>query len=160
MALRIHSFLPNPAGKDGDGEWIKIQNDGAAPVPLRGFWIQDVSGKQYALSGDLPAGAERIVPYSETKISLNNSGETLYLYDASGKLADELSYTGSALEDAVVGHDGVGGGAASELLEDWPAIQGTIQAEINMPHLFLTIALIGAFFAAIFIYAYKKLYGD
>ena len=90
----IQEFLPNPAGSDKDGEYIKLFNDGAA-VSLNGWSVKNLSGKTYKLEGSLGAGENLILPYSKTKIALNNSGETIFLYNNYGNLVDSLGYTGS-----------------------------------------------------------------
>lgn len=94
--------MPNPAGSDKEGEYVKILNDGNAAVLLNGWQIKDAAGKTYKLSGNLAAGQELLLPYSQTKISLNNSGEKIFLYDSAGKLVDELGYSGQTSEGQVI----------------------------------------------------------
>lgn len=98
----IKEFLPNPVGKDADGEYIKIFNDGDKAVILNGWSVKDASGKTFSLSGSLDNGKELSLFYSQTKISLNNNGETIFLYDSAGKLVNELSYTGQAEEGHII----------------------------------------------------------
>lgn len=98
----IKEFLPNPVASDQEGEYIKLLNDGPAAVLLNGWKIKDAAGKTYQLSGSLPGGRELILPYSQTKISLNNNGEKIFLYDSAGKLIDQLSYSGQAEEGRVI----------------------------------------------------------
>ena len=50
------------------------------------------------LNGELAADQELVLTYFQTKISLNNNGEKLFLYDSTGKLIDELGYSGQASE--------------------------------------------------------------
>ncbi|MEK9170334.1 MAG: lamin tail domain-containing protein [Patescibacteria group bacterium] len=98
----IKEFLPNPVGKDADGEYIKIFNDGDKAVILNGWSVKDASGKTFSLSGSLDGGKELSLPYLQTKISLNNNGEQIFLYDSAGKLVDELSYSGQAEEGKII----------------------------------------------------------
>ena len=98
----IKEFLPNPVGNDQEGEYIKVLNDSDSAVNLSGWQIKDAAGKIFRLNNKLAAGQELILPYSQTKISLNNSGEQLFLYDAAGKLVDELSYSGQAGEGQII----------------------------------------------------------
>ena len=100
--MQIKEFLPNPAGSDKEGEYIKIFNDGDKAVVLNGWQIKDVSGKTYNLSGPLTSGQELSLPYSQTKIILNNNGEQVFLYDDGGKLIDQLGYSGIAEEGKVI----------------------------------------------------------
>ncbi|MBI4992397.1 MAG: lamin tail domain-containing protein [Candidatus Harrisonbacteria bacterium] len=100
--MQIKEFLPNPVGSDKEGEYIKILNDGNTSVLLDGWKLKDASGKIFNLSGNLESGLALTLPYSETKISLNNNGEQIFLYDDTGKLVDELSYSGQASEGQII----------------------------------------------------------
>ena len=98
----IKEFLPNPVGADKDGEYIKIFNDGDKAVNLVGWKISDASKKSFVLSGTLDSKQELILLSAKTKISLNNNGETIFLTDSKGVLADKLGYTGVAEEGKIV----------------------------------------------------------
>ena len=98
----INEFLPNPAGKDTKGEWIKLFNNGDIAVNLNGWQIKDASGKAFIFSAtdkNIIAGGETLtLNYKTTKISLNNNGETIFLYDKSGNLIDKAEYVGTAAD--------------------------------------------------------------
>ncbi len=98
----IKEFLPNPVGVDKDGEYIKIFNDGKETVVLNGWALKDVNGKIYKLTGKLNTQSELILTYSQTKISLNNNGEKIFLYNNKEELVDELGYSGNASEGEIV----------------------------------------------------------
>ncbi|NCN52978.1 lamin tail domain-containing protein [Candidatus Wolfebacteria bacterium] len=98
----IQEFLPNPVGSDTDGEYIKLLNDGSSKINFSGWIIKDTSGKTFRLSGFLDAGQELVLPYSQTKIALNNNGEQVLLYNAGGNLVDELNYSGQAKEGELI----------------------------------------------------------
>ncbi len=98
----IKEFLPNPVGPDKDGEYVKIFNDSDKAVNLAGWKISDASGKVFNLSGTIKSKTELVFFYSQTKISLNNSGETVFLKDSSGKLIDQLGYSGMAEEGKII----------------------------------------------------------
>lgn len=100
--MQIKEFLPNPVGSDKEGEYIKLFNDSQQPASLSGWIIKDASGKTFKLSGELNSGQELLLKYSDTKVALNNNGEKIFLYDAGGKLTDELGYTGQASEGRVI----------------------------------------------------------
>ncbi len=111
----ISEFLPNPAGKDADGEWIELFNAGAEPADLNGWFLKDASGKSFSLSGHRIAPADYLVLDSKTtKIGLNNGGETLLLYQGSD-LKDKAEFGGTAGEGMSVsrkiGENGLGGEA-------------------------------------------------
>jgi hypothetical protein len=101
--MQIKEFLPNPAGKDQDGEYITLENTGTVGVNLDGWKLKDASGKTYTIRGKtLSAGEELTLPYKTTRISLNNTSETVQLVNAAGALVDELSFTGGAQEGRVI----------------------------------------------------------
>lgn len=106
--MLIKEFLPNPTDNDQQGEYIKIFNDGPKSVLLNGWSLKDASGKVYKLTGSISGDQELALPYSQTKISLNNNGEQIFLYDSAGKLADQLSYSGQANEGQIVQHQASG----------------------------------------------------
>lgn len=95
--IYIKELLPNPAGKDAAGEWIKLFNDSSSPVSLNGWSLKDASGKVFRLNGQtIPASGDLNLPYSETRISLNNDTDSIYIFDSAGKQIDKLSYNGIA----------------------------------------------------------------
>ncbi len=101
--IYIKELLPNPIGRDADGEWIKLINTGEEPVSLMGWQIKDESGKKFILSTEklLPQG-ELELAFEKTKISLNNDGDTITLYDNKGRQIDSLSYTSVTEGEPVV----------------------------------------------------------
>lgn len=101
--VSISELLPNPAGSDTAGEWIELHNVGDAPQLLEGWALKDASGKTYLFHLEsVPARGFLVLPYSTTKISLNNSGDTIFLYDASGALADSFSYAQTMKDDVAL----------------------------------------------------------
>jgi hypothetical protein len=105
----ISELLPNPKGKDAQGEWIELRNDSNVAASLRGWSLQDASGKKFAFKDEtLRAGAFRIIKYSESKLSLNNANEKLILKDAQGNIVDTFSYKESVPDDIALmrGPDG------------------------------------------------------
>jgi len=97
----IKEFLPNPVGSDKEGEYIKILNDSDVAVNLAGWKISDAANKTFNLSGIIKPKEEKSFSYLQTKISLNNSGESVFLFDSKGVLISKLSYTGAAEEGKV-----------------------------------------------------------
>ena len=100
--------LPNPSGKDTEGEWIKIINSGTENISLSGWKLSDDSGKTFLLSKlkqnsqTISPEEELILPYSVTKISLNNNGDVLSLINNTGEIEDIISYTISVDEEELV----------------------------------------------------------
>lgn len=91
--IYIKSALPNPTGPDAAGEWIRLFNDGTTDASLKGWTIKDGGGKKF-IFGDktMKPGEELQLNYTETKLSLNNSAETITLYDDKGAEIDKLQY--------------------------------------------------------------------
>jgi len=87
----IWRLFPNPAGKDTQGEFIEIHAQGGGEV-LDGWHIQDKAGKSFKLYGTIQGGESRSFSYAQTKISLNNNGETITLFNQKGEVVDSVSY--------------------------------------------------------------------
>ncbi len=100
------------AGSDKGGEWIEVYNDGAEPVSFAGWKFFEagvhhtltgaegamIQGGQYSLIVRDADMFRALFPsatgvFVESSFSLSNSGETLMLKDASGVVADSVSYT-------------------------------------------------------------------
>lgn len=148
--MRIHSFIPNPIGKDTDGEIIVLENTETAPISLKGWELRDASGKQFVIGERMLAPKEKIsFSYAVTRITLNNGGETVSLSDPQGVLRDELGYTGNAVEGRVITHEIVLDAAAKELLFDPLALQPiTLQhKEISWGGMISLMVVVGALLA-------------
>ncbi len=95
----ISEFLPNPIGKDTDGEFIELFNDSLSQINLSGWKLKDASGKIFTFGNQtLKAGEYLVLNYKTTKITLNNDAETLFLFDSSGNLIDKAEFSGVAPE--------------------------------------------------------------
>jgi hypothetical protein len=114
----LNEILADPASDwDGDGEvnsktdeWIEIINTGSSTIDLANLRLGDISGGyewRYAFSGTLDAGEILVVYGSQVVqwqrdngvstygLSLNNSGDTVYLYrliPADTIVADSYGY--------------------------------------------------------------------
>ena len=123
--VRLNEILADPATDwDGDGEvntkldeWVEIINTGSGTVDLSNFRITDESAGtdwRFTLSGTLAPGEVRVFfgsavvewqaanGVSQFGLSLNNSGDTVYLYDVSGaspSVVDSKGYTGIEVTD-------------------------------------------------------------
>ncbi|MDG1480935.1 MAG: phospholipase D-like domain-containing protein [Myxococcota bacterium] len=106
----INEFLPNPSGSDRGQEFVEIVNTSEEDISLEGWSLSDeASSDRHVFSGILAAGAGLVVfdmgehddiptavVSTSTYLSLNNSGDTITLHDASGEDIDVVSYTTSA----------------------------------------------------------------
>ncbi|MBA4336145.1 hypothetical protein C0416_00020 [bacterium] len=95
----ISEFLPNPEGKDSGQEWIEIMNSSGAECSLYGWAIDDQEGgsKIYQIeSTDLiPTGGYLLLPSWKTKLNLNNSEDSIRIFNQNNKLTDEVIYKSS-----------------------------------------------------------------
>jgi len=103
--IRLSEILAGPARDwDGDGifdsksdEWVEIENTGGVAVALDEFRVADADTTiRYAFSGTLAAGAvllvtgsqavawQRAVGRTTSGLSLNNSGDTVFLLRVAG----------------------------------------------------------------------------
>lgn len=91
--IELSELLPDPEGSDATDEWIELVNTGNSAVNLFGWQIADAS-KTYVIEDSLELGAGEYYYFSivETKVSLNNSGETITLYDPANDVMDEVEY--------------------------------------------------------------------
>ena len=93
----INELLPNPEGSD-DAEWIELKNIGDNTVNLENWYLKDESGKKYTLSLDdfnnlnINTNDYLLIERSTSGIALNNSSETVYLFNNLENKAHEISY--------------------------------------------------------------------
>jgi hypothetical protein len=135
--IRLNEVLADPASDwDGDGEvnskgdeWVEIANTGSSSFDLSVLRITDESAGlefRFALSGTLLPGEVRVIFGSEVTawqsangvgafgLSLNNGGDTVYLYDVSGaspSVVDSQAYASAeTADDRAIGRVPVGSG--------------------------------------------------
>ncbi len=96
-SVRINEVYPNPETKGEADEWIELANASDMDVSLAGFILRDASKNGKYVFGDaiaIGAGSFLVLPRSETKISLNNSAETLrLLWHDDETIITSLSYS-------------------------------------------------------------------
>ena len=95
-AIRLNEFLPNPEGSD-EAEWIELINPSDESINLFGLEISDLSNSYALPSIDLDAHDYYLIQRADSKISLNNGGDTLLLQMGSDPI-DAFSYQESAEE--------------------------------------------------------------
>ncbi|MFA9261996.1 MAG: lamin tail domain-containing protein [Undibacterium sp.] len=91
----INEVLPNPKEKNDAGEFIELYNPGSSTVDLSGWEIHDASttGKYIFPSGKSIAALNYLVVTDQDfTLSLNNSIETLTLWDKDKRLVHEVKY--------------------------------------------------------------------
>ncbi|MBI2636709.1 MAG: lamin tail domain-containing protein [Parcubacteria group bacterium] len=89
--VKITEIFPNPEG-DENNEFIELWNNQDQSISLEGWKIADTA-KIKTLAGITLVPGEYYALYrSSTGIALNNTSETIYLYDANGNLIDTHAY--------------------------------------------------------------------
>lgn len=101
-AVVINEFLPNPAGSDTENEFIELKNTGNEEVDLSGWRLDDMEGGSapYAFPAGtvMGAGSVKVFLRSESKIALNNTGDSVRLRDPAGVVKSAYTYTASGPE--------------------------------------------------------------
>ncbi len=89
----INELLPACSGPDQDCEFIELFNSETRAVSLGGWSLTDTkSFYRFPESASIAAGGYLVVPRSESKITLNNDADTVYLVDPSEKIIHGVSY--------------------------------------------------------------------
>lgn len=97
--LVINEFLPDPLGSDTTAEFIELFNTGSESVDLAGWKLDDADGGSAAYT--IPAGTTiRGGVYlsfsrSETKLALNNEGDTVRLLTPTGTVKASATFGAS-----------------------------------------------------------------
>lgn len=155
--VMINEFMADPARDwDGDGvyyyrddEWVEIINNGEEPVDLSAFLLSDGEDPpvlRYGFSGTLSPGEVRVVYGSDSRLweesnefpvyglSLNNSGDSVYLFIISGGdtvLVDSIGYDGYAAEDDRSMGRSYGDYMSWEIFDAYNPCSGTNPIEAN-----------------------------
>ena len=92
----ISEIFPNPEGKDIQ-EWIEIKNIDTKTIDLSGWVIKDLK-KEFQITSEnsvntlINPGGFYVFNKDTTNISLNNTSETIYLYDKNKNLISQIEY--------------------------------------------------------------------
>jgi hypothetical protein len=105
--LKIVSIVPNPAGKDGKAEYIKIKNNSKKKINLLNWSIATGSKNLYnhPITNKimLGAGETKKITKDDSKFTLGNKQLKIELRSPIGEVVDEASYElEKAIEDDAV----------------------------------------------------------
>lgn len=108
LVFKFNELLPDPSKidwnndgtiSDASDEWIEFYNPNDTPVNILNYYIADESSKnnpkKFTSDKFIPAHGYLVVFSSEIGISLNNSNESVYLYDPDLNLIDTFTYSSS-----------------------------------------------------------------
>jgi len=89
----LSELLPDPDGSDTTDEWIELWNTGDS-IDLYGWTLTD-SSNDYTFPEDsvIHSGEYKVIPITDSKISLNNSGETITLKDPADTDIASVTYS-------------------------------------------------------------------
>jgi hypothetical protein len=88
-SIIISEIYPYPSIGE---EFVELYNNTEQDIDLNGWKISDLA-KSFILSGIIPAKSYKMYIQSETKISLNNTSETVTLTDNYNQIQSTTSYT-------------------------------------------------------------------
>lgn len=97
--LILNELLPSPQGDDRIFEFIEIKNISSQPANLCGWSVSDPT-KQYFFSQDVAIAPQNFYVLEPTvsRLSLNNNGDQISLYDANDELVDFTSYSKAGID--------------------------------------------------------------
>lgn len=98
-ALELSELLPDPASPltDTTDEYIEIYNPTANIVDLSGWKLRDESGDEYLIKNLQIEPLEHLAIYvADSKLTLNNTGDSVVLIDPNGDVVDEAANYGNA----------------------------------------------------------------
>lgn len=99
--LELSEIFPDPASPqtDSEDEFIEIFNPTDTEADLSGWKLVDEAGNEFLIKDYMLEPLQRISFYpTETKITLNNTGDSIKLINPNGEVADESDNYGSAKE--------------------------------------------------------------
>ena len=97
---QIKSVTPNPIGTDNNNETLIIQINDPDWISS-GMYLKDASGHAYLMPAFSPGTYVMTITPQDTAFSLNNGGDTIYLYDADDREIDMVQYTSSNEGEAI-----------------------------------------------------------
>ncbi|MFH1834883.1 MAG: lamin tail domain-containing protein [Methanobacteriota archaeon] len=91
----INEILANPSGAEPDTEFIELYNTENTTANITGWTLGDGTGTivNYSLNGTISGQGFKVYFGAETGITLNNAGDTVYLYDTLGAIVDEFTWS-------------------------------------------------------------------
>lgn len=99
--ISLSELFPNPASpqEDSTDEFIELYNPNNQDISLSGWILKDAGGTSYILKDKvIPKLGYLSIYSSESSLSLNNSGDVIYLYSPDSGLVDSSADYGDANE--------------------------------------------------------------
>lgn len=96
----LTEIFPNPDGPDEEGEWIEITNFDKSAINLEGWMLKDEKTSFTIGRITLQMNGRAMLKREDSRITLNNSGDALYLIDGFGKIVNGVSYDKAPLGES------------------------------------------------------------
>lgn len=100
-SLQLSELFPDPASPQSDSadEFIELYNPNGFTVDLSGWKLVDEASTELIIKGKAIEANSRIAVYiTESKITLNNSGDSVQLINPNSQVVDESANYGNAEE--------------------------------------------------------------
>ncbi len=94
-AIRFNEIFANPSGNEEEQEFIELLNEADDATDVGGFTLRDASktgAYTFPLKTILNGHSYLVLKRSTSKLSLNNSNESLSLFSTTGALVDTVAY--------------------------------------------------------------------
>lgn len=95
IRVRFNEILPDPESDEATDEFIELWNDSSEAIDISGFVIRDgskTSAYTFPEGTVLPENEYLVLKRVVSKIALNNTEETLSLFENTGLLVDTVYY--------------------------------------------------------------------
>ena len=101
--IKISALLPNPSGTEAQDEAVTVKNTGTQAISLIGWKLRDSAGGIWQLDslGTLRPNQQKMLRRRGQAMTLDNSGDTVELLNASGVVVQRFTY-GNVVRDEVV----------------------------------------------------------
>ena len=99
--LELSELFPDPTDSQSDSndEFIEIFNPNNQDVDLTGWKLKDESGTEYIIKNNfIPANERLAIFVIDSKLTLNNTGDSVQLINPNGEVVDESTNYGDAIE--------------------------------------------------------------
>jgi PKD repeat protein len=108
--LTVNEWLADPVGPDTEGEFIELKNNGSSAVDLGGWQLDDGTGGSapYTIPPGTMLRPGALVSFNrvETKVALNNTGDSVRLLAPDKTIKASASYGKEAKEGQSYNRDG------------------------------------------------------
>jgi endonuclease YncB( thermonuclease family) len=95
----INEIMPNPVGKDEEGEWVELYNENSFGIDLSGWYLDDAErgSSPYRIPDGTVLLADSYLVFSapDLKLSFKNTDDSARLLDPNKNLNQEVIYTGA-----------------------------------------------------------------